>query len=153
MSRLLRATVLFVAVGVIASCSAEVRKADDADIQQPSEFTVMLRKFHAANNELQPEQEACNKGGLAQACGDSSLEIAELVESYEPRLESLVAEAPDPDAAADFVEALTLYAEGLRERTRGLAEQNNDLFVSGNDKVTEAATAWRAAETALSEAE
>ena len=72
-----------------------------------------------------------------------------MVESYVPLLESLVAEAPDPDAASDFIEVLTLYTEGLRERTRGLAEQNDDLFVSGNDKVGEAAAAWRAAEVAL----
>ena len=116
---------LFIAIGVIATgCSAEVRTADEADVQEPSGFMVMLRKFNAANNELQPDQEACNKGGLAQACGESSLEIADMVESYVPLLESLVAEAPDPDAASDFIEVLTLYTEGLRERTRGLAEQS-----------------------------
>lgn len=136
-----------------SGCSVEVRPADESDAAAAGEFTPLLLTFLERNSELQPGQVECNKGGEAQACGDSSLEIAELVDSYGAQLAEVIQDAPDRAAAEDFVEALGLYSEGLRERTQGLATQDNDLFVSGNDKIETAGEAWLAAEGVLVEGE
>lgn len=88
-------------------------------------------------------------GGEAQACGDSSLEIAGMIDDYAPRLRDAATKSPNRTSGGAFADALEQYADGLRERTRGLAEQDETLYDSGNAKIEAAARRWESARTDL----
>ena len=144
-SSLLRATAV-VFLMLTAGCSVRAEKGDPA---ADSRFDNLVGDFVAANTKLQPGQTECNVGGLAQACGDSSLEIAAMIDEYLPKLRSAAADASGRAHGDEFIDAVELYAEGLRERTRGMAEEDNSLFRSGNDKIRQSAEQWEAALAAL----
>lgn len=146
--RALKLGVVVAAIALVVGCSASV-SVKEAEHPADERFDKLLADFDDQNSELQPPQTECNVGGEAQACGDSSLEIAAMVEDFAPRLRDAARTSTNRSHGVAFANALDLYAEGLRARTRGLAEQDDSLFRSGNATIEEAREEWESARTGL----
>ena len=132
------------AVMVMTACSVSV-STSEPDTEDDRRFDQLVADFESDNDVLQPGQAECNRGGEAQACGDSSLAIASMVDQYLPQLEEAGDKTSNRPAAREFIAALELYVEGLRERTNGMAFDDNELFQQGNAKVNQAVELWAAA--------